>query len=90
MPTALIAALTTEELAVMTSDQIRGINSAGLNALTTDEVQSITIAGVKGLTFANLQAMSTDRLTAFTNAQTESIQAVLALSTDQLAQLTGF
>jgi len=74
----------------MTSDQIRGINSAGLNTLTTDEIRSITTDGVKGLTFANLQAMSTDRLTAFTNVQTDSIQAVLALSTDQLATLTGF
>jgi len=45
---------------------------------------------VKGLTFANLQAMSTDRLTAFTNAQTESIQAVLALSPADLSTLTGF
>jgi hypothetical protein len=45
---------------------------------------------VKGLTFANLQAMSTDRLTAFTNAQTDSIQAVLALTTEELGNLTGF
>jgi hypothetical protein len=84
-----VAALSTNQAAVLTSAQVGALSTNALVALSTNDVAALRTVTLGALSTNQMRALTTDQIVAMTTAQfgTFSSTQVAALSTTQLAAI---